>query len=99
MYPAWRTVDEMGDPQQLQLRSFVDGEPRQDSSTADMVFPVAHLVHRLSQYLVLEPGDVIDTGTPQGVALSGRFPCLAPGDVMELSIDKPGSQEQPRGKA
>ncbi|MEV0694609.1 fumarylacetoacetate hydrolase family protein [Streptomyces sp. NPDC050388] len=92
-------ADEVGDPQQLQLRSFVNGEPRQDSSTADMVFPVAHLVHHLSQYLVLEPGDVINTGTPQGVALSGRFPYLAPGDVMELSIDKLGSQKQVLGKA
>ena len=48
----------------------------------------------LSQYLVLEPGDVINTGTPEGVALSGRFPYLSPGDVMRLEIDGLGSQRQ-----
>ncbi|WP_308446263.1 fumarylacetoacetate hydrolase family protein [Actinocatenispora rupis] len=88
------TADEVGDPQQLGLRSTVNGEPRQDSSTADMIFSVAYLVHHLSQYLVLEPGDVINTGTPQGVALSGRFPYLVAGDVMELSIDGLGDQRQ-----
>jgi 2-keto-4-pentenoate hydratase/2-oxohepta-3-ene-1,7-dioic acid hydratase in catechol pathway len=88
------TADEVGDPQALRLRSFVDGEPRQDSSTADMIFPVAYLVWHLSQYTVLEPGDVINTGTPQGVALSGRFPFLAAGDVMELEIDGLGRQRQ-----
>lgn len=86
------TADEVGDPQQLRLRSFVNGEPRQDSSTADMIFSVAHLVHHLSQYLVLEPGDIINTGTPQGVALSGRFPYLAEGDVMEVEISGLGKQ-------
>jgi 2,4-didehydro-3-deoxy-L-rhamnonate hydrolase len=81
-------------PQQLRLRSFVNGEPRQDSSTADMIFPVHHLVWDLSQYLVLDPGDVINTGTPQGVALSGRFPYLADGDVIELDIEHLGAQRQ-----
>jgi 2-keto-4-pentenoate hydratase/2-oxohepta-3-ene-1,7-dioic acid hydratase in catechol pathway len=88
------TADEVGDPQALRLRSSVNGEPRQDSSTADMIFPVAYLVWHLSQYTVLEPGDVINTGTPQGVALSGRFPFLAAGDVMELEIDGLGRQRQ-----
>lgn len=88
------TADEVGDPQALRLRSFVNGEPRQDSSTADMIFPVAYLVWHLSQYTVLEPGDVINTGTPQGVALSGKFPFLAAGDVMELEIDGLGRQRQ-----
>lgn len=82
------------DPQQLRLWSKVNGEPRQDSSTADMVFTVAEIVHNLSQYLVLEPGDLINTGTPQGVALSGRFPYLVPGDVMEVGIDGIGAQRQ-----
>ncbi|MFB6716022.1 MULTISPECIES: fumarylacetoacetate hydrolase family protein [unclassified Streptomyces] len=90
--PVLVTADEVGDPQQLRLRSFVNGEPRQDSSTADMIFSVAHLVHHLSQYLVLEPGDVINTGTPQGVALSGRFPYLGPDDVMEVEISGLGRQ-------
>jgi 2,4-didehydro-3-deoxy-L-rhamnonate hydrolase len=88
------TADEVGDPQALRLRSTVNGEPRQDSTTADMIFPVAFLVWHLSQYTVLEPGDVINTGTPQGVALSGRFPFLAAGDVMELEIDGLGRQRQ-----
>lgn len=88
------TADEVPDPQSLRLRSSVNGEPRQDSSTADMVFGVAELIWQLSQVTVLEPGDVLNTGTPQGVALSGRFPYLARGDVLQLSIDGLGSQTQ-----
>lgn len=87
-------ADEVGDPQRLGLRSWVNGEPRQDSTTADMIFPVRYLVWHLSQYLTLEPGDVVNTGTPQGVALSGRFPYLTAGDVMELEIDGLGRQRQ-----
>lgn len=90
--PVLVTADEVGDPQNLRLRSWVNGQARQDSSTADMVFSVARLVHDLSQYLVLEPGDVINTGTPEGVALSGRFPYLVSGDVVELEIDGLGRQ-------
>src|SRR4051812_28195925 len=82
------------DPQRLGLRSWVNGEPRQDSSTADMIFSVHHLVWDLSQYLVLEPGDLINTGTPQGAALSGRFPSLTDGDVVALEIDGLGAQRQ-----
>lgn len=86
------TPDEVGDPGALRLRSFVNGEPRQDSGTGDMVFDVATLIHHLSQYTVLEPGDLINTGTPQGVALSGRFPYLAAGDVLEVAIERLGGQ-------
>ncbi|MEV6299924.1 fumarylacetoacetate hydrolase family protein [Actinoplanes sp. NPDC051861] len=86
------TPDEVGDPGKLRLRSRVNGEPRQDSSTADMIFGVDHLIWHLSQYTVLEPGDLINTGTPEGVALSGRFPYLADGDVVEVEIDGLGSQ-------
>lgn len=85
-------ADEVADPQALGLRSFVNGEPRQDSTTADMLFGVATLVRDLSRYLVLEPGDLLNTGTPQGVALSGRFPYLLAGDVMEIEIDGLGRQ-------
>ncbi len=88
------TADEVADPQALRLRSWVNGEPRQDSSTRDMVFDVATLIHHLSQITVLEPGDLINTGTPQGVALSGRFPSLTAGDVVELEIDGLGRQRQ-----
>ena len=59
-----------------------------------MIFSVHHLVWDLSQYLVLEPGDLINTGTPQGVALSGRFPYLADGDVVDIEIDHLGAQRQ-----
>ena len=91
--PWLATPDEV-DHRALRLRSWVNGEPRQDSSTSDMVFDVEHLVWDLSQYLTLEPGDLILTGTPEGVALSGRFDYLAPGDVVELEIDGLGRQRQ-----
>ncbi|MFD7023910.1 fumarylacetoacetate hydrolase family protein [Promicromonospora sukumoe] len=78
----------------LRLRSWVNGEPRQDSTTSDLIFGVDVLVHTLSQYLALEPGDVLLTGTPEGVALSGRFPYLAPGDVVEVEIEGLGRQRQ-----
>ena len=88
------TPDELGDPQRLGLRSWVNGEPRQHSSTKDMIFSVATLIHELSQVTVLEPGDVINTGTPQGVALSGNYPYLAAGDIVDMEIDGLGRQSQ-----
>lgn len=78
-----------------QIWSRVNGDPRQESSTADMIAGVDELIWHLSHYMVLEPGDVINTGTPEGVALSGRFPYLAPGDVVELGIEGLGKQRQP----
>jgi len=87
-------ADDIGAVQDLGLRSWVNGEVRQDSTTADMIFSVDYLLWHLSQYLVLDPGDVINTGTPQGVALSGRFPYLSAGDVMDLEIDGLGRQRQ-----
>ena len=87
------TPDEL-DHGSLALRSWVNGEPRQDSTTADMVFGVEHLVWNLSQYLALEPGDLLLTGTPEGVGLSGRFPYLHAGDVCELEIPGLGRQRQ-----
>ncbi|HYN97700.1 MAG TPA: fumarylacetoacetate hydrolase family protein [Pilimelia sp.] len=92
--PALVPADEVADPQRLGLRSWVNGEARQDSGTNDMIFSVYELIHDLSQYLVLDPGDVVCTGTPQGVALSGRYPYLRPGDVVELEIDGLGRQRQ-----
>ena len=80
------------DPQALRLWSAVNGEGRQDSTTADMIFSVARIVRHLSQYMVLSPGDLINTGTPQGVALSGRFPYLQAGDVAEVGIEGLGAQ-------
>ena len=87
------TADEV-DPGNLRLRSWVNGEPRQDSNTADLIFDVNYLVWHLSQFLALEPGDVVLTGTPEGVALSGRFPYLTAGDVVEIEIDGLGRQRQ-----
>ncbi len=87
-------ADEIGNPQALGLRSWVNGEVRQDSNTADMLFSVATLIHDISQYTVLEPGDLVNTGTPQGVALSGRFPYLSIDDVVEIEIDGLGRQRQ-----
>lgn len=87
-------ASEVGDGSGLRLRSFVNGEPRQDSTTSDLIFNVAQVVYELSQYMVLEPGDLINTGTPQGVALSGRFPYLGDGDVVICEIDGLGSQRQ-----
>jgi 2-keto-4-pentenoate hydratase/2-oxohepta-3-ene-1,7-dioic acid hydratase (catechol pathway) len=94
MGPWLVTGDELIDPARLRLRSYVNGEPRQDSSTSDMIFDIGHIIHHLSQYMVLEPGDVINSGTPEGVALSGRFPYLAPGDLVELEIESLGRQRQ-----
>ncbi|MGW6912328.1 fumarylacetoacetate hydrolase family protein [Kitasatospora sp. NPDC054939] len=94
------TADEVEDPQRLPLKLWVNGELRQHGSTADMIFPVLELVRYASQFMVLEPGDVIVTGTPAGVTL-GRpgTPFLAPGDVVELEIDGLGRQRQVLGKA
>lgn len=92
--PRLVPVLETGDPQSLRLFSRVNSEPRQDSTTADMIFSVAYIIWNLSQYLVLEPGDVVNTGTPQGVAMSGKYPYLRAGDRMEIGIEKLGTQEQ-----
>lgn len=88
----WLVTPDEVDHRALRLRSWVNGEPRQDSSTADMVFDVEFLVWHLSQYMALEPGDLVLTGTPEGVALSGRFPYLRAGDVVELEIEGLGRQ-------
>ncbi|WP_327638679.1 fumarylacetoacetate hydrolase family protein [Kribbella sp. NBC_00482] len=95
--PSLVPADEV-DPTNLNLRSWVNGEPRQDSNTQDMIFSVAALIRDLSQYMVLSPGDIVNTGTPEGVALSGRFPYLSPGDTMELEIEGLGRQKQSLGK-
>lgn len=86
-------ADEL-DAGHLGLRTWVNGEIRQSSDTSDMIFDALTVVHHLSQYMVLEPGDVILTGTPEGVALSGRFPYIQPGDVVELEVDGLGRQRQ-----
>jgi 2-keto-4-pentenoate hydratase/2-oxohepta-3-ene-1,7-dioic acid hydratase in catechol pathway len=92
--------DELGDPQSLEMRLWVNGELRQESTTKNMIFGISYLVWYLSQFLVLRPGDVINTGTPAGVAL-GRpdHPYLRAGDVVDVSIDGLGQQRQLFGAA
>ena len=94
--PWFVTKDEIKDPQNLDLWLTVNGETRQKSSTRQMVFGVAHLVWYCSQFFVMEPGDIIVTGTPPGVAL-GMKPepnFLKPGDVVTLGIKGLGEQRQ-----
>jgi 2-keto-4-pentenoate hydratase/2-oxohepta-3-ene-1,7-dioic acid hydratase in catechol pathway len=90
----WLVTPDEVDYRNLGLRSWVNGEPRQDSSTSGLIFDVDYIIWHLSQFLVLEPGDLVMTGTPEGVALSGRFPYLRAGDVCEIEIDGLGRQRQ-----
>lgn len=89
------TPDEVGDVQNLAMRLRLNGETVQDGNTRTMVFSVAHLVWYLSRFMVLEPGDLINTGTPPGVGLGMSPPhFLVDGDVMELEIEGLGHQRQ-----
>jgi 2-keto-4-pentenoate hydratase/2-oxohepta-3-ene-1,7-dioic acid hydratase in catechol pathway len=90
------TPDEVPDPQALTMKLSVNGESKQDGTTADMIFPVAEIVRYVSQFMTLHPGDVINTGTPAGVALGQPEPkpYLRAGDVVELSIEGLGTQRQ-----
>ncbi|MBB5801811.1 2-keto-4-pentenoate hydratase/2-oxohepta-3-ene-1,7-dioic acid hydratase in catechol pathway [Saccharothrix ecbatanensis] len=94
------TPDEVGDPRELGMRLRVNGELRQDGHTKNMIFGVHHVVWYLSQFMVLEPGDVINTGTPAGVAFGANdFPYLRAGDVVEVEIDGLGRQRHVLGQA
>jgi 2-keto-4-pentenoate hydratase/2-oxohepta-3-ene-1,7-dioic acid hydratase in catechol pathway len=89
------TKDEIADPQKLDMLLTVNGETRQKGSTRTMIFRCAHLVWYCSQFMVLEPGDVIITGTPPGVALGMKPPkYLKAGDVVKLSMPGLGEQTQ-----
>lgn len=94
------TRDEVADPQDLAMWLEVDGKRFQDGSTATMIFGVRHLVHYISQFMTLEPGDVISTGTPPGVGM-GQKPqiYLKEGQVMRLGIEGLGEQRQSVGQA
>ena len=89
--PYLVTADEVADPQKLRLTCTVNGETRQDSNTSDMIFSVAQIISYCSQFFTLEPGDLIITGTPEGVAM-GRAdkPWLKAGDVVEVEVEKLG---------
>ena len=92
MGPCITTANQIEDPNDLRIRTRVNGELRQDSSTKNMVFNVYEIVHHLSQVMTLEPGDIIATGTPAGVGVfmkpKPRF--LSPGDLVEVEIEKIG---------
>ncbi|MFJ4037579.1 fumarylacetoacetate hydrolase family protein [Microbacterium sp. NPDC090007] len=88
-------ADEIDDVQNLGLRLRVNGQTKQDGSTANQIFPVLQVVRYLSQFMVLRPGDIINTGTPAGVALGvNDFTYLRDGDVVELEIDGLGRARQ-----
>ena len=93
--PSRVTRDDVADPQNLLMWLTVNGKKMQDGSTSTMVYGVAHIVSYLSQFMSLNPGDVISTGTPPGVGM-GQNPqqYLRPGDVVELSIAGLGQQRQ-----
>ncbi|MEV6422645.1 fumarylacetoacetate hydrolase family protein [Streptomyces sp. NPDC051662] len=90
------TADEVPDPQALALRLRVNGELKQDGTTAEQIFGVGEVVRYVSQFMTLYPGDVINTGTPAGVALGKPEPkpYLRAGDVVELEIEGLGRQRQ-----
>ncbi|MER8044304.1 fumarylacetoacetate hydrolase family protein [Streptomyces sp. NPDC094032] len=90
------TADEVPDPQDLGLRLWVNGELKQDGHTSDQIFPVAEVVRYVSRFMTLYPGDIINTGTPAGVAMGQPEPkpYLRAGDVVELEIDGLGRQRQ-----
>jgi 2-keto-4-pentenoate hydratase/2-oxohepta-3-ene-1,7-dioic acid hydratase in catechol pathway len=89
------TADEVPDPQALRVELTLNGETVQDSDTSDMIFTVRQIVSYMSQFMQLMPGDIIATGTPQGVGMGmkpQRF--LRPGDVMEIEVQGLGRQRQ-----
>ena len=89
------TPDEIGDPQKLDMWLDVNGERMQTGSTSTMVFGVKTLVSYISQFMILEPGDVITTGTPPGVGMGKKPPrFLKPGDTVSLGVDGLGRQAQ-----
>lgn len=98
--PVLVPADEIDDPQNLGLRLWVNGELRQNGTTATMIFGIRHIVWYLSQFMVLRPGDLINTGTPAGVALGlPGNPYLRAGDVVELEIDGLGRARQELAQA
>jgi 2-keto-4-pentenoate hydratase/2-oxohepta-3-ene-1,7-dioic acid hydratase in catechol pathway len=94
--PWITSADEVGDPHSLSLRTWVDGELRQDSNTKELIYDCFDLVEHLSTAFTLEPGDVIPTGTPAGVGIAMKPPrLLVAGDVVRIEIESLGQIENP----
>ena len=90
--PWITTKDEVPDPQKLTITTKVNGEVRQNSSSSNMVLPISRIISALSVTMTLEPGDIISTGTPAGVAMSMKEPkYLKDGDMVEISIENLGT--------
>ncbi len=88
------TADEIADPENLALRTWVNGELRQDASTSDLVFSIPQLIAFIAETITLEPGDLILTGTPSGVGMALDPPSfLEPGDVVRIEIEGLGRIE------
>jgi 2-keto-4-pentenoate hydratase/2-oxohepta-3-ene-1,7-dioic acid hydratase in catechol pathway len=95
MGPWIVTADEAGDPDKLQVWTEVNGERRQNSNTADLIFGISKIVSYCSEFMTLNPGDVIPTGTPEGVAMGFKPPkFLRAGDVMRIGVEGLGVQQQ-----
>jgi 2-keto-4-pentenoate hydratase/2-oxohepta-3-ene-1,7-dioic acid hydratase in catechol pathway len=94
-YGPWlTTADEVADPQALALRTWVNGELRQDASTSDLIFGIGELVRFLQETIALQPGDLILTGTPSGVGMAMDPPrYLTSGDVVRIEIEQLGAIE------
>ena len=94
--PFITTSDEIEDVQALKIEGILNGQVMQSSNTSKMIFKVSYLIHYLSQAITLEPGDVIATGTPEGVGIFRKPPVLLkPGDVFEVVIEKLGVLRNP----
>lgn len=94
--PCVVTTDDIPDPHELRVSSYVNGELRQDELTANMLFPAAEILEFVSRFITLEPGDIVTTGTPAGVGAFRKPPqFLAPGDVVEVEVDAVGRLTNP----
>ncbi len=84
--PCLITLDDIDDPMDISIRTYVNGVERQNSSSKDMIFSIPEIIENLTKVISLKPGDVICTGTPDGVSLSGLYPYLKAGDVVEVEV-------------
>ncbi|HWE62906.1 MAG TPA: fumarylacetoacetate hydrolase family protein, partial [Chloroflexota bacterium] len=85
----WLVEDEIADPHQLDIRTFVNGELRQQGNTRDMIFTIPRIIAYISEFMTLQPGDMILTGTPKGISH------IYPGDTVRIEIDGLGALENP----